>query len=205
MKSVGLLFFACACTAAGTEEAGWISLFDGDTLAGWTETNFGGQAEVHVEDGQLILENGDPLTGISWDGEFPRLDYEVRLEATRLLGTDFFCGLTFPVGDSYCSLILGGWGGSLVGLSNVDGHDASENATRSYMSFSEGQTYRIHLRVTTAAIQAWVDGEPIVDQPREGHTFGIRPEVLLSRPFGIASFATATALNGIQMRPLDVN
>lgn len=203
MKSVGLLLFACACSTAGTEKAEWISLFDGDTLAGWTETNFGGQAEVHVEDGQLILENGEPLTGISWNGDFPRLDYEVRLDATRLLGTDFFCGLTFPVGDSYCSLILGGWGGSLVGLSNVDGHDASENVTRSYMSFSEGQTYRIRLRVTTAAIQAWVDGEPIVDQPREGHTFGIRPEVLLSRPFGIASFATATALSGIEMRPLD--
>lgn len=178
-------------------------MFDGNTTAGWTATPFGGEGEVHVDDGRLILENGEPLTGVTWTRDFPRDEYEVRLEAVRLLGTDFFCGLTFPVGDSHCSLILGGWGGSLVGLSNVDGRDASENVTRTYMAFTEGVTYRIRLRVTAESIQAWVDDEPIVDQPRDGHTFGLRPEVILSRPFGIASFATATALRGIEMRTLD--
>ena len=38
------------------------------------------------------------------------MDYELRLEAKRVEGGDFFCGLTFPVGKEYCTLILGGWG-----------------------------------------------------------------------------------------------
>lgn len=187
------------CAAPGP----WAPLFDGRSLSGWSETNFGGEGEVHVEDSSLILEIGGPLTGVTWTGDFPKIDYEVRLDAVRLLGSDFFCGLTFPVGDSHCSLILGGWGGSLVGLSNVDGYDASENQTRSYRTFEENRTYRVLLRVTSERIEAWVDGEPIVDQPVPGHTFSIRPEVYLSRPFGIASFTTAASISNLELRQLD--
>ena len=57
--------------------------------------------------------------------DFPREDYEVSLEARRLEGTDFFCGLTFPVGKEPCTLIIGGWGGTTVGLSNVDDYSAA--------------------------------------------------------------------------------
>ncbi len=199
---------ACAlllagCTSVAPQTPQWTPLFDGESLAGWTETNFGAQGEVHVESGELIFEIGEPLTGVTWTGEFPSLDYEVELDATRLLGTDFFCGLTFPVGDSHCSLILGGWGGSLIGLSNVDGKDASENETRQYMGFEQNQSYHIRLRVTAHRIEAWVDGQQIVNQPSAGHIFSIRPEVVLSRPFGIASFRTATAVRNARMRRLD--
>src|SRR5687767_12288501 len=42
------------------------ALFDGKTLTGWKKTNFGGEGEVTVEKGQIVLEMGDPLTGITW-------------------------------------------------------------------------------------------------------------------------------------------
>ncbi len=199
---------ACAlllagCTSVAPQTPQWTPLFDGESLAGWAETNFGAQGEVHVESGELIFEIGEPLPGVTWTGECPSLDYEVELDVTRLLGTDFFCGLTFPVGDSHCSLILGGWGGSLIGLSNVDGKDASENETRRYMGFEQDQSYHIRLRVSAERIEAWVDGQQIVSQPSAGHTFSIRPEVELSRPFGIASYLTATAVRNVEMRRLD--
>ena len=41
--------------------------------------------------------------------DLPTTNYEVEFEAQRVMGTDFFVGYTFPVGDSACSLILGGW------------------------------------------------------------------------------------------------
>src|SRR5438045_2911876 len=50
-------------TAAG--QAGWQSLFDGKSLAGWKVTDFGGEGEVTVEDGQIIMHMGQPLTGIT--------------------------------------------------------------------------------------------------------------------------------------------
>src|SRR2546427_1812194 len=42
------------------------SLFDGNSLAGWKVTDFGGEGEVTVENGQIILRMGQPLTGITW-------------------------------------------------------------------------------------------------------------------------------------------
>ncbi len=63
----------------------------------------------------------------------------------------------FPVKKSHCSLVLGGWGGSLTGLSSLDGFDASENETTNVMDFKEGQWYKIRLRVTEKKIEAWID------------------------------------------------
>ena len=75
---------------------------------------FGGQGEVSIEDGAIIMNFGESLTGVTYTGgDLPKNDYEVRVEAKRVDGIDFFCGLTFPVADSYCSFIVGGWAGSV--------------------------------------------------------------------------------------------
>ena len=60
---------------------------------------------------------------MTWTKDFPKTDNELSLEAMRADGTDFSCGLTFPVGSSPCTLIVGGGGGSVVGLSSLDGPD----------------------------------------------------------------------------------
>ena len=65
----------------------------------------------------------------------------------RVEGSDFFVGLTFPVRDSHASLIVGGWAGSVVGISSIDGRDASENETTEVMKFKNGQWYKFRLRV----------------------------------------------------------
>jgi hypothetical protein len=50
-------------------------LFDGKTLKGWKPTNFGGEGPVTVRDGRILLQRGDPLTGITWDGgAIPRMN-----------------------------------------------------------------------------------------------------------------------------------
>ena len=96
----------------------WTPLFDGQSLKGWKETPFRGRGEVRVKDGTILIGKGH-LTGITWTGEFPKSGYEIRFEAARLEGNDFFAGITFPVKDSFCSWINGGWGGSVVGLSSL--------------------------------------------------------------------------------------
>ena len=79
------------------DKDGWISLFDGKTLKGWKITNFGGQGDVIVKDGAILMEVGSNLTGIHTERKLPKINYEVQLEAQRVNGSDFFCGLTFPV------------------------------------------------------------------------------------------------------------
>ena len=87
-------------------------VFDGKTLAGWKVTDFAGKGEVRVENGEIRLNTGDSLTGVTWTNEPPKMPYEISLEAMKIEGSDFFCGLTFPYEKSNATLIVGGWGGS---------------------------------------------------------------------------------------------
>ncbi|MFP6855451.1 MAG: hypothetical protein VB980_06670, partial [Opitutales bacterium] len=127
------------------KDDGWISLFDGKSLGQWAETDFSGKGEVSVdENGSLVLDMGIELTGVHWTGKdnYPKIDYEIALEGKRSKGGDFFCGLTFPYGESNATLVLGGWGGALVGISSIDDFDASENETGDVFVFEENRWYR---------------------------------------------------------------
>ena len=178
------------------------SLFDGKTLGQWKVTEFGGQGNVDVKDGAIVLEMGNDLTGVHWTGSLVRMNYEITLEAMRVAGSDFFCGLTFPVGPNPCSLILGGWGGTVCGLSNIDYYDAANNETTRVISFENGRWYRVRLRVTPDKIEAWLDDEKLVDVVTAGRKISIRPEVDLSQPLGIASWRTTAAIRNIRLRRL---
>lgn len=181
--------------------ADWQPLFDGKELGHWKSTPFGGEGEVTAADGVLRIAMGADLSGVTWKGEFPRQNFEIALEARRVEGSDFFCGLTFPVGESSCSLIVGGWGGGVVGLSSIDGEDAANNATTKVVSFAEDRWYDIRVRVTPDRIVCLLDDERIIDQPLEGHELSVREEVVPSQPLGIATYATTAELRKIRWRP----
>jgi len=187
-------------TGRAEAPADWQSMFDGSNLGEWKSTPFGGEGEVTAADGVLRIAMGADLSGITWKGAFPRQNFELALEARRVEGSDFFCGLTFPVGESHCSLILGGWGGGVVGLSSIDGEDAANNPTTKVMSFTEGRWYEVRVRVTADRIVCLLDGEPIVDQPLAGHEISVREEVVPSQPLGIATYATTAEVRKLRWR-----
>jgi hypothetical protein len=181
----------------------WKTLFDGKSLAGWKSTNFGGEGEVSVKAGVIVLENGNDMTGITFAGkDFPKIDYEVTLEGKRVKGNDFFCTTTFPVGDDFCSFVVGGWGGNVVGLSRIDGRDAVENDTTQGKDFKLDQWYRIRIRVTKQKIQAWIDKDQMVDLETKGKKITIRGECESSKPFGVATWRTEGAVRDIRVRLL---
>ena len=207
---VGIILSLCGPAAAQQEappkdkpEATWKTLFDGKSLAGWKSTPFGGEGKVYVKDGTIVMETGSDMTGVTWTGKPPRNNYEIALEGMRIDGTDFFCTTTFPVGQEYCSLVMGGWGGSTVGLSSIDSYDASENDTTKAVSFEKKKWYRVRIRVTDAKIEAWIDDRQIVDQSREGRKFSVRSEVELSRPLGIATWETTGAVRNVRIREIN--
>lgn len=202
-----LLAGALVCSAAGSLAAQeWIPLFDGKSLKGWNETPFKSRGEVSVKDGAILIGKGGRLTGITWTGEFPQSGYEIRFEAARLEGNDFFAGITFPVGNSFCSWINGGWGGTVVGLSSLDGEDASENNTSTIREFEKGRWYSFRLEVTVQRIRGWIDGELIIDADLMGREVGLRPgEIDLNTPLGFATFATVGGLRKLEYRRLKEN
>ncbi len=188
----------------------WQSLFDGKTLAGWKPSAFDTQKPVKIEQpfqngaGAIILERTEYLCGITRDtAEVPRTNYEITLEAMKLEGSDFFCGLTFPVGQTACTFVVGGWGGMVVGLSCIDNADASENETSQGMEFKTNRWYRIRVRVTPEKISAWIDQDQMVDVEIAGKTIDLRfGDIKNSLPLGIAAFQTRAALRDIRLRRL---
>ena len=185
-------------------EPKWTELFDGKNIKDWEFTNFGGEGEITVEDGSIVMEMGNPITGVHYKGKhkIPKMNYELTLEGMKASGEDFFCGLTFPVDDSCVSFICGGWAGGVVGISSIDGLDASENETTAFRNFKKNQWYKIRVRVTENRIQTWVDKDSIVDVNVKGRKLDVRPEVDLSKPLGICAFETKSKLRKIRVRSL---
>jgi len=183
----------------------WQSLFDGQSLAGWRATEFAGAGEVAVEKGQMVLRMGAMLTGVNLvqTNELPTMDYEIGLDTMKLEGSDFFCALTFPVGGSCCSFLMGGWGGGVVGISSLDGNDASLNETTKYLNFQSNRWYRVRVRVTPKKLEAWIGDQKMVDVELEGRRVTVRPgEIELSQPFGIATWQTTGAIREVRVRKL---
>lgn len=192
----------------------WESLFDGKTLKGWKTPQFGGEGTVEVKDGAIVLLRGDSMTGITYTGSVPTVDYELTFEGKRVEGVDFFCTTTFPVGKSHCSFVVGGWGGPVVGLSSVDHYDAADNDTTRIKDFKLNQWYRIRICVTADKIECWIGDEKMVDlqyvrwetedgkKVKHERKISIRYECDLCRPLGISTWSTTGAVRDIRIRRL---
>jgi hypothetical protein len=180
-------------------------LFDGKTLTNWKPTDFGRVGKIEVKDGLLIINKGEPMSGVTWAGdELPRVDYELRLEAKRVAGNDFFCGLTFPVQKNCCSLILGGWGGGLTGISSINYSDASENETTNFYDFTLDKWYKVRVKVTQSKIECTLDGDVVLaDVEYKDKKIDVRFEMESCKPLGIATYNTTGAVRNFRLIKLN--
>lgn len=188
-----------------SDEKGWKKLIESPEMEGWESINFGGEGAVSFKDGVLKMESGIPMTGIRYTKkDFPTENYEIRWKARRVRGSDFFVGITFPIGEEHCSLIVGGWGGGLVGISSINGNNASENQTARYGNFKNKQWYTFKVRVDAKNLTAWVEGqdEPIVVE-REGNKFSVRAETRPTRPLGYSGFESLVEVKDWEYKLLD--
>lgn len=194
---------AVADEPAGKPKA--IVLFDGKTLDGWKKTDFYGAKDVDVRaaDGMIVLPLGPSMTGVTTTRtDLPKTNYELTYEAMRTEGVDFFAAATFPVRGSYLSFVNGGWGGTVTGLSSLDGADASENETTQGYAYKNKTWYRFRIRVTDQAVRCAIDDKEIVAVDVANRHLSTRIQVRASQPLGFATWETGGAVRNIQIRPL---
>jgi len=207
----GLLVIAWAVIFSGCEEAprldeervGFPWIFS--SPENWNEIQFGGEGSAQWNKGVLYLDAGVELTGAQYSGDLPAIPYELELEARKMSGNDFFCGLTFPVSsrEECVTFIVGGWGGATVGISSVDGKDASENETTSYGSFESKKWYAIRIAVENERIVASIDGKEVVNLTTKGRALGLRQgSIKSSAPLGISAWQTAAEIRRVRWRSL---
>lgn len=169
----------------------------------WKVAEFAGGADVFVLDDVLVIEEGNEMTGVVCAEEPIRMNYEITLDAMRLAGGDFFCGLTAPFEDTHFSLVVGGWGGTCVGISSLNWLDAYHNETAVFRSFEDHRWYRIRLRVTPGNIKAWIDGKETVNVDVDKEDVDIRWEMSPTVPLGIATWCTTGAIRNFSARTLE--
>jgi len=183
---------------------GWEPLMDGKTLDGWDIVRFGGEGEPYVYKGVLVLPmavNG-LMTGLCWDGpSLPVKNYEIYYETRRVEGNDFFGSISFPYKDMYATLIVGGWAGSVCGLSCIDGRDASENETTQYIYFKDHQWYPVHLRVTTDSIRAVIDTVQVVNIATTGRKIHLRGGTM-APSLTLYTYLTTGEIRNLRMKKL---
>ena len=170
-------------------------------LGDWDTIDFAGGAESSVTANTLEIGSGEELTGIYWDGaDLPVNNYELRMQARRTEGIDFFCGPVFPVNDSHCCLIVGGWAGATVGLSNIDDKDASQNETTRLMSFDDNRWYDIRIRVLPDRIIAWIDDDCVIYQNIAGRKISLRGDTEICTPMGMCTFQTKAEIRKLTLQ-----
>ncbi len=192
-----LVLLACKPSPSHTTALRKWDLLSSAEIPHWHSAKIPETGKAEARDGEAILESGGPMTGLRYDGwqrgGLPVRDYSISYEAMRVEGGDFFAALTFPVRsiETCATLIVGGWGGGLVGISNIDGEDASNNSTRSEQQFENGKWYRLKLEVRDDEIKTWIDDRLVINTSIKARTISLRPgHIEGTAPFGLATYGS---------------
>ena len=204
MKHVPL-FIALSILTAAAEP---LALFNGKDLSGWKIADMPDRGNVTAySNGVVECGTGAPMTGIAYTNTPPAMNYELSLEAMRVEGSDFFAALTIPIGKSFCTVIIGGWGGGLCGISSFDYADASENQWSENLTFENNRWYTLRVRVTPGVLQIFLNEDLYTARIEydDSSRFSLRPgsDIDKTKPLGLATYQTRAHWRNFTLTPIN--
>jgi hypothetical protein len=199
-----LLFALTHCGPPPRTE--WKLLSD-EFESSWQAAGMAEEGRVTFKDGEISLDAGEPMTGARFEAwqsaRMPRSHYAIEYEAMRVEGNDFFGTVTFPVNDSHVTLVIGGWGGTLVGISSLDDLDASENTTTGNAFFKNNEWHPVRVEVRNDDLRVWISGKLFVNVSIKGRKLSLRAgDIEKCTPFGFTTYATQARVRGVVVRRL---
>ena len=205
-----LLMVGCrpASTPTITTPARW-TLLDEPKASRWQQAGIPDEGMISVENGEITVGVGLPMTGCkyaAWTEEgLPGTNYSISYEAMRVEGDDIFGMCTFPVSshEAHATFVIGGWGGTLTGISSIDFKDASENSTRAEQRFENGIWHRVLIEVRPDDLRAWVNDRLVVNLSIKGRSVTLRPGFIdHCLPFGFATWNTVGKVRKVMVETL---
>jgi hypothetical protein len=164
-------------------EPAWIPLFDGQTLAGWTQRN--GTATYTVEDGVIVgrTAEGSPNSFLCTDRGYAdfELRFEVQVDDALNSGVQIRSstkgGPTGRVNGPQVEIEASGEGGTLAGYlyAEAAGGWMTPDASRTpHGHFVRGGWNAYRVRAVGARIQTWINGAQVSDLTHEA-MYGTHP------------------------------
>jgi len=211
MLILGLVMWMTGCDRAVVpvaENRRW-ELLSAANEGRWQQAGIPDEGAISVEKGELTVRTGLPMSGCkfaAWDEQgLPGTNYAITYEAMRVEGDDIFGMCTFPVAShaAHATFVIGGWGGTLTGISSIDFKDASENSTRAEQRFENGTWHRVRIEVRPDDLRAWVNDRLVVNVSIKGRSVTLRPGFIdHCLPFGFATWNTVGRVRAVVVETL---
>ncbi len=184
------------------------ALFNGKDLSGWKAADIWGNGKVEaLSNGVVSCGLGKPLTGLAYTNSFPTMSYEVKMEAMRKEGSDFFVAMTIPVESNACTIVIGGWGGNLCGISSVNFLDASENQYSEGVALKNDVWYTLRVRVTPGLLEVFLNDTLYTAKVKfeTSTVFTLRAgsDIDKTKPFGLATYETKALWRNLTVTPIE--
>lgn len=200
-----LCIVSCRPAAPTPSLTKWSLLESGQTTA-WQQAGIPDEGVISIKDSELTLPTGQPMTGAkfaNWaSAGMPDTNYTISYEAMRLDGRDIFGMCTFPVGShqSHATFVIGGWGGTVTGISSIEFLDASENQTRAEQVFENNRWYRVRIEVRPDDLRVWINDRPVVNASIKGKKVTLRHgDIDRCIPFGFATWNTTGKVRRVEV------
>lgn len=158
--------------AAAASGAGWTELFDGRSLEGWTTVGgrYDGHARWTVEDGALTGRQGPGREGglIYTAGTYADFELELDLKIDWPFDSGIFLRMLPPEsGLKGMQVTIDHRDGGECGGLYADGWILHNPAGWSRFEKDEWNHFRVVCRGQPMRVQAWLNGEPLVDHTLE--------------------------------------
>lgn len=202
------IFLALIMVGALSLHAETVALFNGRDLSGWKAADIWGNGKVEaLSNGVVSCGLGKPLTGLAYTNSFPTMSYEVKMEALRKEGSDFFVAMTIPVESNACTVVIGGWGGNLCGISSINFMDASENQYSESVSFKNDVWYTLRVRVTPGLLEVFLNDTlytaKVPFESSSAFTLRAGSDIDKTKPFGLATYETKALWRNLSVTTIE--
>jgi hypothetical protein len=202
------IFLALILVSTLSLHAETVALFNGKDLSGWKAADIWGNGKVEaLSNGVVSCGLGKPLTGLAYTNSFPTMSYEVKMEALRKEGSDFFVAMTIPVESNACTVVIGGWGGGLCGISSINFMDASENQYSEGVMFKNDVWYTLRVRVTPGLLEVFLNDTlytaKVPFESSSAFTLRAGSDIDKTKPFGLATYETKALWRNLTVTNLE--
>jgi hypothetical protein len=201
------IFLALIMVSALALHAETVALFNGKDLSGWKPADIWGNGKVEaLSNGVVSCGIGKPLTGLAYTNTFPTMSYEIKMEALRKEGSDFFVAMTIPVESNACTVVIGGWGGNLCGISSINFMDASENQYSEGVVLKNDVWYTLRVRVTPGLLEVFLNDTlytaKVPFESSSAFTLRAGSDIDKTKPFGLATYETKALWRNLTVNKL---